>query len=72
MFHHFLVLIIGQRLAYSARHMAQDGGQAFERRLRIGAVNLGQQDIAAGALDQRLGRTAVVRPLDQIALSMAW
>ena len=38
----------------------------------ISAVNLGQQDIAAGPLDQRTDRAAVVRPLDQIPLPMPW
>jgi len=72
MFGHFLALIVGQCLAHTARHMAQDPGKAFQSHLRISAVHLGQQDIAAGALDQRTDRAAVVRPLDQIPLPMPW
>ena len=72
MFGHFPALIVGQRLAHTARQMAQDPGKAFQSHMRISAVHLGQQDIAAGALDQRTDRAAVVRPLDQIPLPMPW
>jgi len=71
MFGHFLALIVGQRLEHTARYVAQVVGKAVQCLLRICALHLRQQEMAAGALDQGAYGTAVICSLGQIALSMA-
>src|SRR3954470_10535036 len=68
---HLLALIIGQGEAQRCRHRQQAGGEAIACRLGFGVRQLDQDQLAAGALNQRADRRAVAGPLDQIALPMS-
>ena len=61
---HLLALVVGQGEAQRCRHRQQAGSETIACRLRLGVGQLDQDQLAAGALDQRADRGAVAGPLD--------
>ena len=59
---HLLALVVGQGKAQRRRHRQQAGGEAIACRLGFGVGQLDQDQLAAGALDQRADRGAVASP----------
>src|SRR3954469_22959967 len=61
---HLLARVIGQGEAQRCRHRQQAGSETIACRLRRGVRQLDQDQLAAGALDQRADRGTVAGPLD--------
>jgi sulfatase-modifying factor enzyme 1 len=67
---HFPSLVIRHAFTRRQRHAIERSAEALDRRRGCRVVHLHQHQIAAGALNQRSNRRAVVFALDQITLPM--
>ena len=68
---HFLALVVGQGFAQARRQGAQAPRKACQDRLGVGAIDFGQQDEAALALDQGTNSAGVAGALDEVAIPVA-